>query len=143
MVVSYLEALAAMPPLPVRPVIPSDPRFVLGRNIKWGADDECWPWTGALDTNGYGYTTINGDAGSAHRLVYRWLVGPIPEGLELDHTCHNDTDCQGMPGCLHRRCVNPAHLEPVTHRENVIRSHLTLAGKAVRARAVDNPVHKV
>ena len=45
----------------------------------------------------------------AHRLTYQWAKGPIPAGMELDHLCRN------------RRCVNPAHLEPVTHRENVRR----------------------
>lgn len=45
----------------------------------------------------------------AHRAVYEHLRGPIPVGLELDHLCRNT------------RCVNPAHLEPVTHRENALR----------------------
>lgn len=47
----------------------------------------------------------------AHRFSYEILVGPIPEGMELDHLCKN------------RRCVNPAHLEPVTHHENLIRGN--------------------
>jgi hypothetical protein len=46
---------------------------------------------------------------AAHRVVYEALVGPVPEGLELDHLCKES------------RCVNPAHLEPVTHAENVRR----------------------
>lgn len=71
----------------------------------------CWIWTAALDSIGYGST--NGPSGrtcKAHRLAYLTLVGPVPIGLELDHKCRT------------RCCVNPAHLEPVTHRENMRRS---------------------
>jgi hypothetical protein len=65
----------------------------------------------------------------AHRVVYTLLVGPIPEGFTLDHTCHNaDSTCPGGWGCPHRRCCNPAHLEPVTHQENILRGE----GEAAR-----------
>lgn len=68
---------------------------------------ECWNWTGALNRKGYA-TTSNGHGGSAlgHRFVYEALVGPVPDGLTLDHLC------------LNKRCVNPDHLEPVTRAEN-------------------------
>lgn len=65
----------------------------------------CWLWTGHI--NGSGYGTMGGR--SVHRLVYIELVGPIPDGLQLDHLCRI------------RNCVNPAHLEPVTAAENVRR----------------------
>jgi IS5 family transposase len=72
-------------------------------------DDECWEWTGGK-TLGYGtFWVAKGTRVKAHRFAYEWLVGPVPEGLSLDHLCRN------------RGCVNPAHLEPVTHRENVLR----------------------
>jgi hypothetical protein len=45
----------------------------------------------------------------AHRVVYETLAGPVPDGLELDHLCRQ------------KACVNPQHLEPVTHRENMRR----------------------
>lgn len=74
----------------------------------------CWLWGGAPCPNGYG--KLVGDAGpmiGVHRLAYELLVGPIPEGLQLDHLCRV------------RTCVNPAHLEPVTGAENTRRAKLT------------------
>ena len=65
----------------------------------------CWNWTGRQDDDGYG--TFG--AGGAHRYSYELLVGPVPTGLELDHLCRV------------RSCVNPNHLEPVTHAENMRR----------------------
>lgn len=76
-----------------------------------GADrDGCWTWTAGVNTHGYGqYWVKRGRLMVAHRMTYLALVGPIPEGLQLDHLCRN------------RRCVNPAHLELVTSRENTLR----------------------
>src|SRR5262245_58141956 len=55
----------------------------------------------------------------AHRFAYETFVGVIPKGKDLDHTCHNaDTNCRGVNTCIHRRCVNPQHLEPATRIEN-------------------------
>ena len=66
---------------------------------------ECWIYTGSINNNGYG--TILGRA--AHRYFYTKLVGPIPEGLQLDHLCRE------------KQCVNPGHLEPVTQSQNIQR----------------------
>ena len=58
----------------------------------------------------------------AHRWAYEAFIGPIPDGYQLDHLCHtNDAGCPGGPDCGHRRCCNPAHLEPVTASENTMR----------------------
>lgn len=82
-------------------------------------DDGCWGWTGTVrKDNGYGQVPRHVFGTScSHRAVYEFLEGPVPDGLELDHTCRN------------RWCVNPAHLEPVTHRENLLRGN-TIAARA-------------
>ncbi len=69
----------------------------------------CWLWSGALGGDGYGRFSVSRRTLGAHRFAYELLVGPIPEGLTIDHLCR-------VP-----RCVNPAHLEAVTVGENVLR----------------------
>lgn len=69
----------------------------------------CWHWTGAT-SNGYGRVRVDVDR-PAHRFAYELLVGPIPDGLVIDHLCRV------------RHCVNPAHLEAVTNAENILRGN--------------------
>ena len=69
----------------------------------------CWLWTGYLSEDGYGIFKLPSGAVKAHRWSFERQVGPIASGLELDHVCRN------------RACVNPAHLEPVTHQQNMER----------------------
>ena len=71
-------------------------------------DNGCWIWRFSVGADGYGYMSVGGTT-KAHRVGYELIVGPIPQGLELDHLCRV------------RACVNPAHLEPVTHLENMRR----------------------
>lgn len=76
--------------------------------------DACWLWTGKMDgKRQYGAFRYKRDGAVhykiAHRLAYELLIGPIPEGLVIDHLCRNG------------RCVNPDHLEPVTNRVNLRR----------------------
>ena len=71
----------------------------------------CWPWIGSVQGGGYGIIQRHRKNILAHRAVYELLVGKIPDGLTLDHLCRN------------RICVNPAHLEPVTNRENRMRGY--------------------
>ena len=82
----------------------------------------CWLWTGGL-REGYACFSLEGKSIDAHRVAYMWFVGEIPEGRQLDHYCHtiSTATCKGGETCHHRRCVNPAHLDPVTGLTNVMR----------------------
>lgn len=71
----------------------------------------CWNWAGPLNPRGYGQFRVGVQMLRAHRVLYSWLVGPIAEGLVLDHLCENQA------------CVNPDHLKPTTQKFNVLRGH--------------------
>ena len=91
-----------------------------GRGIPFGSVHErlelytikgpgCWSWRGVHHSEGYAQLKVDGRPISAHRLWWEQLNGSVPDGLELDHLCRN------------RGCVNPSHLEPVTHALNIQR----------------------
>lgn len=69
----------------------------------------CWFWKGCVSPKGYGQVTVGPRRRPAHQVSYEIHIGPIPDGLEIDHLCRN------------RDCVNPDHLEPVTHLKNLRR----------------------
>ena len=105
----YRTGTADRPPLWTSD--PPDVRF-------WNHVDKtatCWLWTSEIN-KGYGRLTINAKHVLAHRFAYELLIGPIPDGLELDHLCRV------------RHCVNPEHLEPVTTSVNVQRAFDFRAG---------------
>ena len=88
---------------PKKPLAPRFWKFVV-------KTDTCWLWIGAKYKSGYGEFHLNRRTQRAHRIAYELLVGPIPEGLTIDHLCRVVA------------CVNPAHLEPVTLLENLKRT---------------------
>lgn len=74
----------------------------------------CWTWNGTLNNNGYGCIGVNGQVALVHRLAHHLLIGPIPDGLQVDHVCHNEAvGCPSGRACTHRRCWRPDHLEAV------------------------------
>ena len=85
----------------------------------------CWLWIGSTHPSRggrrYGNIRVNGRVVQAHRLSYELFVGPIPEGLTIDHV--------RTRGCTNTLCVNPKHLEPVTVRENIRRGSSPVASK--------------
>lgn len=70
-------------------------------------DDGCWEWLGGK-TWGYGTWTVGMQRLGVHRITYALLVGPIPDGLDIHHSCHN------------RGCVNPSHLELLTKSQHMV-----------------------
>lgn len=91
---------------------PNSVGLIYGDNEKrfWSKVDKtptCWVWTGSPHSAGYGTILIDGQIKYAHRVSYEMAYGRIPEGLEIDHICHN------------RPCVNPSHLRPVTRKQNM------------------------
>lgn len=84
------------------------------------ADGDCLVWTGCTNSKGYGSIWTRDGMKLAHRIAYELAVGPIPDGLVIDHLCRN------------RRCVHVPHLEVVTRGENTLRSPINFA--AINAR---------
>lgn len=85
-------------------------------------DNGCWLFTGSITSDGYGRMSDS----SAHRAAYEELVGSIPNGMELDHICHDPSICTLGSNCQHRRCVNPDHLRLSIHADNARRSVSTI-----------------
>lgn len=86
--------------------------------------DTCWLWLGNLDSGGYGMFRVGGRMTMVHRFAYELLVGPIPDGLTLDHLCGVTV------------CVWPFHLEPTTMRENILRGESFSAHNARKTRCL-------
>jgi hypothetical protein len=87
-------------------------------------EGDCWLWTGS-QWHGYGQIRISRKWRKAYRVSYEEFIGPVPAGLELDHVCRRP------------ECINPAHLEPVTHRENILRGSAPAALQARKTHCVN------
>ncbi len=80
---------------------------IFGENNKYPT--ECWLWIGSLNQDGYARFWFNGKIIMGHRYIYEITFGAIPTNLTIDHLCRM------------RHCINPDHLEAVTHKENILR----------------------
>jgi hypothetical protein len=104
-------------------------------HVQEDLESGCWLWTGARIWSGYGLFTVGkGQLRRVHRLAYEWFIGPIPDGLDVEHACHTrDETCRGRgQSCPHRACVNPTHLEAITHHENLLRGDTIPARHAAK-----------
>ncbi len=101
-----------MPKLDFRPIPPLTEKHVykLFDNIRVDVITECWEWLGYVNPdNEYGQFSMGQEHFLVHRVSYTHIIGPIPDGLVLDHLCR------------FRRCANPWHAEPITNKENILR----------------------
>src|SRR5574342_701445 len=104
-----------------RPILFSGPSHAHGADGFWSrvdrsaGPDACWPWLGARNPKGYGRRHFRGAVTLAHRVAFILTKGKIPEGHTIDHLCRN------------RACQNPAHLEAVPHRVNLLRGETITA----------------
>lgn len=110
--------------MPRKPAEPVADR--IKRRVAIDPETGCWLWQGAIATkSGYGRMAINngrfgGERVMIHRMSYETFVGPIPEGLVIDHPCRV------------RACCNPEHLEPVTQQVNLLRGETIYAANAAK-----------
>lgn len=119
---SHYESKRLYPDTPLKPFVLLTSREKFESRVN--KTETCWLWTGAK-SGGYGHIWLTGIGHRmAHRVNYEYHVGPIPEGLDLDHLCRV------------RACVNPSHLEPVTHQENVLRGEAPTAVNAAKVECV-------
>lgn len=86
----------------------------------WKHDAGCWEWIGSKQPTGYAQLWNGQRVEQAHRISFRLTCGAIPDGMEIDHLCRN------------RGCVNPDHLQAVSHRENMRRSKTIMGQNAAK-----------
>lgn len=108
--------LAKTPKAVAKPIQSDEQRF--WGKVEIGAPGGCWLWTQGVQHHGHAQFRFNGKNIPAHRFSYELMVGPVPAGLVLDHLCSTPA------------CVNPTHLEPVTPRENAMRSRMVKVATA-------------
>ena len=93
--------------------------------------DGCFRWTGATTTVGYGKLGMRGKFYTVHLVAYELFVGPIPDGMDVGHKCHDAAAeaglCLEWSTCVHRTCLRPDHLKPEPRGDNLLSSPLTQA----------------
>ena len=91
-----------------KPLVPLRVEMTLTERVDLHTDRtvDCWLWTRSKNDKGYGQFWNGGKLRKVHRVAYELAYGPIPEGMEIDHTCHTPA------------CVRPEHLRPATHKQN-------------------------
>lgn len=101
-------------------------RAVIRRFVKRSiyTDSNCCEWIGYRREDGYGQIRVDGYGTIIHRIAYQILVGPIPPGLTIDHTCRN------------RACWHVGHMEVVTQRENTLRGNTLQAENAAKTHCI-------
>lgn len=103
----------------------------LPSSVQAKINTDCWVWSGAKSSKGYGCLWSGGKSHLAHRFVYELMIEPLTPGAQVDHKCRNIL------------CVNPDHLEPVTHAENMRRvSEAYKVCKAGHAMTEENTIVK-
>jgi hypothetical protein len=111
-----------------RAAIPLEER--LAALIAVDPDTGCWIYQAHIRKDGYGSITVGSRTDGSrknqlvHRVSYETFVGPVPDGLTLDHLCRR------------RACINPAHLEPVTGKANVLRGETITAANAIKTHCI-------
>ncbi len=92
------------------------------------ADNGCWLWTKTRNSAGYGIVWWKKHYLYVHRVSHELFIGPIPEGWDVGHKCHDEAAhaglCDGVP-CQHQICLNPNHLKAETRLENLMASPFT------------------
>ena len=100
----------------------ADPHALVARMLRRTVRTEsgCWIFQGATNSRGYGIVCSGrkGKSVLTHRLVVIARDGEIPNGMTVDHQCHDSHVCRDVASCVHRRCVNPEHLAVMTAAEN-------------------------
>jgi len=96
-------------------VIREDPEAAFWSKVVKDQESGCWLWTGRINSRGYGEIQRDSRKQPVHVWAYRYFIGEIPEGYQIDHV--------KSAGCVYRNCVNyENHLEAVTPLENILRS---------------------
>ncbi len=122
MVPSFLKMIGIekLPALDPMTVLRRLPQRLVNRLLAPKTETACWLWLGAKNKGGYGHMWFQGRLQYVHRIAHEQVIGPIPEGMVVDHLCNT------------RLCANPSHLIATTHRDNILRGTGFSARNAIK-----------